>query len=330
MAGAGIAALAAANFGAGGLGVADAASPTASGSPFDYALRPVAVADGVYVLRGVDANFSRDNGGNIVNTGFIVGVDGVIVIDSGPSRAYAEQQRAAIASVTPLPVVRVFITHAHPDHFLGNQVYGADRVAALAGSEAAIRAQGEALADNLYRLVGGWMQGTQSVAPGIVLTAADTAGTGAVTVAGRKLRLIASAGHTDADLVVFDEKSGTLFAGDLVFYGRAPTTPNADLAMWRTALERLDSLDFRTLVPGHGAVRTDHAGIAETRDYLDWLDRSLREAAERGLDMNEVMRLPTPARFSRLAVMDTEYVRSVVHLYPAIELSSLPPLKTSR
>ena len=106
---------------------------------FDYGLVPVAVAEGVYVFTGRLENFSRDNGGNIVNTAFIVGDTGVIVIDSGPSKNYGRQQRAAIARVTPLPIARVYITHAHSDHFLGNQAYSPDVVAALPATIAAIR-----------------------------------------------------------------------------------------------------------------------------------------------------------------------------------------------
>ena len=73
----------------------------------DYGLRTLNVADGVYVFAGRTENFSRDNGGNIVNTGFIVGSSGIIVIDTGPSRLYAEQQRAAIERVSPLPIAQV-------------------------------------------------------------------------------------------------------------------------------------------------------------------------------------------------------------------------------
>ena len=289
-----------------------------------YALRPVNVADGIYVFSGRNENFSRDNGGNIVNTGFIVGKDGIVVIDSGPSRLYAEQQLAAIGRLSALPVVRVYITHAHPDHFLGNQAYSPDILSALPATAAAIRTNGDALADNLYRLVGGWMTGTQVVVP------AKTASAGPVQVAGRSLRLIAAAGHTDSDLMIYDEKTKTLFTGDLVFFGRAPTTPNADVPRWLATLEEIDRLDFTTLVPGHGAIVHDHAAIAQTRDYLRWLYGALQDAANRGLDMPEVMRLPLPERFQHLAVVDGEYVRSIAHLYPQIELGSLPAVNDGR
>lgn len=303
-----------------GAALAVAVAPVrAADDPSAYALKATPVAEGVYLFAGRTENFSRENGGNIVNTGFIVGKDGVIVIDTGPSRRYGEQQRAAIATITSQPVVQVYLTHAHPDHFLGNQAYGKSPISALPATRAAIQKNGEALSDNLYRLVGGAMVGTQVVAP------SQDAATGTVTVGGRRLRLIAAAGHTDGDLMVFDEATRTLFTGDLVFFDRAPTTPNADLPRWLETLDAIDRIDFATLVPGHGPVQHDHAGIAQTRDYLRWLRGTLTDAAARGLDMPEVMRLPLPERFRKLPVVDSEYVRSVTHLYPQLELDSLPP-----
>ena len=61
----------------------------------------------------------------------------------------------------------------------------------------------------------------------------------------------------------------------------------------------------------------------QTRAWLAWLDGTLRSAAEDGLDMNEVMALPIPAEFRRLAVVEAEYRRSVGQLYPAYEQAAL-------
>ena len=51
-----------------------------------YDLKPVKVAQDTYVLIGFMEDFTLKNGGNIVNTGFIVTKEGVVVIDSGPSK----------------------------------------------------------------------------------------------------------------------------------------------------------------------------------------------------------------------------------------------------
>ncbi|WP_418647708.1 quinoprotein relay system zinc metallohydrolase 1 [Thauera butanivorans] len=240
-----------------------------------------------------------------------------IVVDSGPSLRYGEQLRRAIAAVTPLPVVLVINTHHHPDHVLGNQAFPPATLAALPGTRGALEAEGEALLDNMYRLTGEWMRGTETVLPERALQA------GPLDVGGRRLELFMLAGHTEADLALLDLASGTLFAGDIVFRNRAPTTPHADIASWLQALELLERIPFKQLVPGHGPVATDATPIAQTRSYLAWLERTLREGAEQGQDMTEMLEQEVPARFGDLDGAAAEYRRSVIHLYPAAEQAAL-------
>jgi len=151
---------------------------------------------------------------------------------------------------------------------------------------------------------------------------------GSTVVYGRhRLRLIPLEGHTDADLAVLDETTGVLFAGGVVFCDRTPTTPHADVAKWLAALDALDALEVRTLVPNHGRIRGDTACIAQTRDWLTWLERTLRDSVEAGLDMSEALDLPIPERFAGLGVLREEYRRSVVHLWPKIEQAMLPRVR---
>lgn len=283
----------------------------------DYGLSPQQIAPGVYVLIGRSEDFSTTNGGNIVNTGFIIGSEGVIVVDSGPSLHYGEQLRQAIAAITPLPIVLVLNTHHHPDHFLGNQAFPVSTLAALAQTRRAIESEGATFLDNMYRLCGAWMSDTTTVLPEHTLEA------GALDIGGRRLQLFVLSGHTGADLAVLDVATGTLFAADLAFFQRAPTTPHADIDHWLQALDQLERIAFKRLVPGHGPVSEDGAPIAQTRDYLRWLEQTMREGAEEGMDMTEMLAVPVPARFSALAEVATEYRRSVIHLYPAAERAAL-------
>jgi quinoprotein relay system zinc metallohydrolase 1 len=281
---------------------------------FDYALQPRQIADGVWLLEGSTANFAQDNGGNIVNTGFIVTEQGVLVIDSGPSRRYGEALRRAIAAVTDKPVLKLLLTHHHPDHALGNQAFADVPIAALAGTTALLEEQGEAMAENMYRLVGDWMRGTEVVLPN------ETLLPGPFEVGGRRLRLLALRGHTGADLAILDETSGVLFAGDLLFYQRALTTPGTPgLDVWLADLERLQALPWKQIVPGHGPLATDAVPFVQMRDYLGWLDGLLREGAAKGADMNELIRAPIPERFAAVSLTRYELIRSVSHLYPRYE-----------
>ena len=283
-----------------------------------YSLQPRQIADGVWLLEGSTDNFDKRNGGNIVNTGFIVSDAGVVVIDSGPSRRYGEALREAIAGVTDRPVVKVLLTHHHPDHVLGNQAFADVPIAALAGTTELLREQGNAMAENMYRMVGDWMRGTE------VLLPSETLQPGTLQVGDRSLRLLALRGHTGADLAVLDERSGVLFAGDILFYQRALTTPHSPgLDVWLEDLERLEALPWKRLVAGHGPLADDAAPFAQMRDYLGWLDGLLRDAAARGADMNEVIGSPIPERFAAISLTRYELIRSVSHLYPGYEAGRL-------
>ncbi|RFA25873.1 MBL fold metallo-hydrolase [Alkalilimnicola ehrlichii] len=282
----------------------------------DYQLQPREIAAGVYIFEGRQEHFTRHNGGNIVNTGFVITDAGVVVIDTGPSRLYGEQMRKAIATVTDQPPVQVFITHHHPDHFLGNQAFADVPICALPLTQKIIARDADALLDNMYRAAGAWMEGTEAVAPNCRAEA------GKLTVGERRLSVLAVAGHSGdeaSDLMVYDHRSGTLFAGDIVFHGRAATTPHANIQVWLQVLRDLERQQPQILVPGHGPTATDSRAIRETAAYLEWLDTTLREAAAAGLDMAEALELEIPERFKSLAVIDEEFERSVFHLFPAID-----------
>lgn len=297
-------------------------SVAAPAAEFDYGLVARKIAKDVYAFVGRTEDFTMANGGNIVNSGFIVAPEGVVVIDTGSSLRYGRQMRSAIAAIAAgKPIVLTINTHHHPDHFLGNQAFADAPIGALPGTRQGIAADGNAFAENLFRLTGEWMKGTEVVAPTRSLDA------GTIEIAGRKLRLIGLDGHTGADLAVYDEMSGTLFTGDLVFNGRAPTTPHADVATWLIALEKLEAVTreagFSAIVPGHGEISRDAAPIRQTRAWLVWLQNSMRESARAGLDMNEVLARPLPSEFADLPVAASEYRRSVGHLFPAAEQEAL-------
>lgn len=304
-----------------------AAGGARAAGPLTYGLTPVPVAAGTWVFVGGTDHFTRANGGNILNPGFIVTGDGVVVIQTGPSRRFGEEMRAAIRGVTAEPIRIVYVSNLHPDYFLGAQAFPDVPVAALPGTIEGIRREGKAIAENMYRLVGDWMRGTEPLVPTQEVRAST------LMIGRHRLRLIALEGHTAADLAILDETTGVLFAGGLVFSDRTPTTPHADVTAWLAALDALDGLEFTTLVPNHGRIRSGgdaKAAIAETRDWLRWLYGSLRAAAADGRDMAEMLDAPIPERFHRMSVLRAEYQRSVTHLWPAIERDSLPALPGAR
>lgn len=285
-----------------------------------YGLEPKEVADGVFLLRGLDEHLSAANGGNIANVVFMTTGDGVVLFDTGPSRLYGEELKEAIKSVTLEPVRRVIVSHAHPDHYLGSQIFEDLPIEALPAARDVIADIGDFFTDNMYRLVDVWMRGTRTVVPNKTLSG------GREKVGWRDLEFLALSGHSQGDLAIYDHSSQVLLAADLVFMDRAPTTPHADLGVWRQSLDRLQELPKKALVPGHGPVTEDDRAIEQTRAYLDWLEQTLRSAAEQGLSEAEAIELPVDPPFDQLAVVQDEFVRSINHLYSAIALDALDPI----
>jgi quinoprotein relay system zinc metallohydrolase 1 len=214
-------------------------------------------------------------------------------------------------------VVQVLHLNLHPDYFMGNQAFADVPIAATAATRAGMQREAKAYEDNLYRLCGDWMKGTEARLP------TATIGPGPLRIGQREFDLRELKGHTDSDLVLQDRASGVLFAGGLVFAQRVPTTPHADLAEWQRSLAAMAGTKASWWVPSHGPVRSDTNGLHGTLRYLQWLDSTFRQSAERGLDMNEVLRLEIPAEFRGWAALKPEYIRNVAHLYPRYEQAAL-------
>src|SRR3546814_21149033 len=91
----------------------------------------------------------------------------------------------------------------------------------------------------------------------------------AIDLGGRPLRLKAwPTAHTNTDLTVHDEKTGTLWAGDLLFERRLPTL-DGSLLGWLTVLASLLADDVRRVLPGHGAGRDGRPAVAAPRPSLE-------------------------------------------------------------
>lgn len=289
----------------------------------DYQLQPRQIAPDTWVIEGAVDDFSRANGCNIINTGFIVSPEGHWVINSGPSLKYGQQQRAAIARMAPGPVHAVVSLNLHPDYFMGHGAWADTPTLALPGTRAGMQAEGKAYEDNLFRLCGDWMLGTafsparQDIQPG------------RQRLGGHDLEWRRLSGHTGDDLVLIDHSTGVLFAGGLVFSERVPTLPHARLPEWIASLHTLrgwiDSGMVKTVVPSHGPVHQGTRGVDQTLDWLQWLHARLDESASQGLDLSEVLRLPIPARFAHWAAAQAEYARNVTTLYPSYESRQLLP-----
>lgn len=304
------------------LGFGAAAAPLlprfAIAAPLVYRIEPKPIAEGVWMIEGAAAPIDRENGGAIANITIFNTREGAVVIDAGPSHAYGEALKSAAGRLTGKPVARVYVTHIHTDHSLGATAFAPEVVATTPELAADLKARGSSLTDAMYRVVGDWMRGSTTPEPGRVLSGETE------DVGERRFRFMTLGGHTSSDLCLFEERSGLLIAGDVVFLDRAATTPDADLPRWRQSLDRLADVPHRLLVPGHGPAETGARGLRQTREWLDMVEDEIGAGFERGLDVTELMASPLPGWTDGVAVSRYEFARSVMHLLPKLETARLP------
>lgn len=235
-----------------------------------------AVAPGVYVHLGKMADIDDAARGDSANLGVVVGSRCVAVIDSGGALATGQALRAAIATVTDRPVCYVINTHVHFDHVLGNAAFVA-RGTEFIGQQH--------LADNIAASRSFFVEnfaaelaGAEVVAPTRSVTRHER-----LDLGDRSLLLAAVArAHTETDLTVLDEKSGTLFSGDLVFRERLPVL-DGSVKGWLQWLQAAVGDRYARVVPGHGPVDTAWpAGARAEQRYLEALQNDTRAAIAKG------------------------------------------------
>jgi quinoprotein relay system zinc metallohydrolase 2 len=273
------------------------------------------VAPGLYAYIGSVATMSRENEGAIANVGFVIGSESVAVIDTGGSAREGRRLLAAIRAVTSKPVRYVINTHAHPDHIFGNAVFEAATVIGHKNLGRALAARGDFYLDTFRRELGDeLMAGVTIVAPTQAIEQEAR-----LDLGGRVLALKAwPAAHTDNDLTVLDETSGTLFAGDLVFLKHLPTL-DGSLKGWLAVIDELAGIAAKRVVPGHGPVADWPAALGSERGYLQVLASDVRAFLQRGETIVAASRGAAQSERPHWALFDENNGRNATAAFAELE-----------
>lgn len=275
------------------------------------------VAPKIFVHVGEVALMTRENEGATANVGFIIGDDAVAVIDTGGSVREGERLLAAIRARTDKPIRYVINTHGHPDHVFGNAAFVSDGTVFVGHRNLpqALAVRGPFYTDAFRRIMGEQlMEGVRMISPTLLV-----AGTTKLDLGSRPLTLKTwSTAHSDNDLTVLDERTGTLFAGDLVFLGHIPVL-DGSLRGWLKVTDELGSLPAQRVVPGHGPVSEWPAALADQRRYLTKLANDIRALIARGEPITAAAGTAAASEQPRWQLFGDYNARNATSAYSEIE-----------
>jgi cyclase len=226
------------------------------------------------------------------NAGFVIGDDGVLVVDSFFNLDAARALVAEIHRLTPKPIRYVVNTHYHLDHTGGDQ--------ALRDAGAIVIA---------HRNVRGWVRTENVHLLGPQITPAFRAQIAAlplpdvttdkdltIWLGSRKIVVRTVLGHTGGDLTVFVPDAKVLFTGDMLWRKIPPNLIDGSVREWSAtdaSFEAMHDAGHITYVPGHG----DVANVTDVRDfraYLADLKRLVTEGRKAGLKADALAQSVTP------------------------------------
>ncbi|MFL5725910.1 MAG: MBL fold metallo-hydrolase [Chloroflexota bacterium] len=230
------------------------------------------------------------------NIGVVLGDETALVVDSRISHRQAEEIRADLRRLTPLPVGILVNTHGHGDHCFGNHafrpasIWGHERCVAMIEATAERQRQGTIaampeLANELYDVV--------FDPPDRVFAESATV---EIDASGRSVELRhLGRGHTDNDIVILVPDADVLFAGDLLEADATPFFGDGYPIDWPTTVERLVELATGAVIPGHGTVGDKAFAVRQMAEFREVAELArLVDKGVIGIDA-AVLRTPYPA-----------------------------------
>jgi quinoprotein relay system zinc metallohydrolase 2 len=275
------------------------------------------LAPGVFVHRGRQLSLDVPGHDDIANIGFIVGERCVAVIDAGGSVSTGQKLRAALRVHTALPICYVINTHVHVDHVLGNSAFRDDHPSSVGHAALA-----QAIFNSREFFVAQYGADLRSPAGVGQIIAPDrlVQQDMVLDLGHRRLQLHAwPKAHTDCDLTVIDEHSGTLWSGDLLFRERIPVL-DGSVRGWLAAIDQLAAMKVSRVVPGHGPPTQDLAqALAPERRYLQALVDGVSAELAQGQSEQHAIEHVALGEKPQWLLWDTAHAHNVIRVYEELQ-----------
>jgi len=280
------------------------------------------IAEGVYAAIAVAGGGARSNAG-IIDLG-----DHTLIFDTFLTPTAAEDLRASAEHLTGRPATYVINSHAHSDHWCGNQVFASHApIIATHQTREMIpmmmeymkqlkedpselkkelqedegRLETETDARRRKALEASIGRGCHVLAslPALEFRLPNQTFEGKLVFHGPQRRaelLTEGKGHTDSDAYLVLPEERIMFMGDLGFFQTQPFMAFCDPEAWMAQHESMQQSNIETFVPGHGPLGTK-ADIALQGEYITALEEMVAQVIQEGGSVEEALQRPLPAQF---------------------------------
>jgi glyoxylase-like metal-dependent hydrolase (beta-lactamase superfamily II) len=265
----------------------DATTEEAVNNEFPYTFEKV--ADNTWVMHGPREMPNPQNKGFMNNPGIVKTSAGLVMIDPGSTVQVGENVLAEVKKLSDQPIVAVFNTHIHGDHWLANQAVKA------AYPDAKIYGHSEMLVEiengegeNWVKLMDSMTEGASK---GTIVVAPDNAvdNTNIIKVGDTQFKIHHyGIAHTKTDIMIEVIENSVVFLGDNVTALRIPRTSDGTFQGNISSIETMLEAGAKTYVPGHGPTG-DKAMVEEYLGYLTLVYEAAQKAFEEDLDSSDVI-----------------------------------------
>lgn len=270
-----------------------------------------------FVHTGLHVSIEDKQHDDIANIGFVVGNKCVAVIDTGGSITIGQNLLASIRSVTSKPICYVINTHVHFDHILGNIAFANEQADFVGHHQLtdAVEQNRSFFLQQFKSDLGPNPLPASIIGPNLVVNEPRQ-----LDLGERTLTLIPfTTSHSHTDLIVIDNQTKTLWAGDLIFRERIPSLTGS-LKGWIEVMSNMLLLDVKMVVPGHGSVaKSIKQALNQQQDYLQRLLDDTRDSVASGQFINEAIETIDKDNRSQWLLHEYQHASNVSKAFTELE-----------
>ena len=276
------------------------------------------VADKIYVHFGFQEDANKINKGDISNIGFIVGDKSILVIDTGGTPSIGEALYKKINDISDLPISSVVITHSHPDHYFGTNVFINESIDIIGHSKLQRSLDANFEFYKNLQLVNTRDESVKEFKNFEITKFVNVDENLTIDLGNRIVEIKAwQSGHTDNDLSIFDKKTRTLWTEN-IFVRRTPSI-RASVKGWKKNLEETNKMDINLIIPGHGPVKKKNEALEPMMSYFNRLIDNTRKFHKNNFSLTKAIETFPSENIENWLLYNIYHPSNITKVYTELE-----------